>query len=174
MSGPLSQPNISHAWVEDASTTTSSSYAYLYAYWTVPPAPSTNDGRTVFLFPGMEDYQDVVTIIQPVLGWNSDYRSAWGIASWNCCTSGITYESTPTRVNSGDTIYGYMIDTCPSGTLSCPTWDIVAVDVTLVTSSALLFTSSLGQTFNWAFAGVLEGSDRVKVFPVNNLRASVM
>ena len=150
------QPTISHAWVEYVSTTTSSSYGLMEAHWNVPPAPSTNDGQTVYLFPGMEDYNDVVTIIQPVLGWNSDYASAWGIASWNCCASGTVFEATPTQVNPGDTIWGYMFDTCASGTLSCPSWDIVTYDVTSGNYSELQNTSSQGQTFNWAFAAALE------------------
>jgi hypothetical protein len=152
----VTQPTIGHAWVEYAGTTTKTSYGYMYAYWSVPPAPSTNDGQTVYLFPGLEDYKDVVTIIQPVLGWNSDYASAWGIASWNCCASGTVFEAPPTRVNSGDTILGYMFDTCASGTLSCPSWDIVTLDVTSGNYSQLINTSSQGQTFNWAFAGALE------------------
>ena len=150
------QPTISHAWVEYAGTTTTTSFGYMYAEWNVPPAPSANNGQTVYLFPGMEDYKDVVTIIQPVLGWNSDYTSAWGIASWNCCKSGTVFEAAPARVNPGDTILGYMIDTCAAGTLSCPTWDIVTYDLTSGKYSELLNTSSQGQTFNWAFAGALE------------------
>lgn len=152
----VKQPTISHAWVEYASTTTSSSFGELVAEWNVPATPSANNGQTVYLFPGMEDYADVVTIIQPVLGWNSDYASAWGIASWNCCKSGTVFEATPARVNPGDTILGYMFDTCASGTLSCPTWDIVTYDLTNGHYSELLNTSSQGQTFNWAFAGALE------------------
>ena len=152
----VKDPSIGHAWVEYGSTTTSTSFSYLYAYWNVPPAPSTNDGQTIYLFPGMEDYADVVTIIQPVLGWNSDYASAWGIASWNCCVLGTVYEAPPTRVTSGDVILGYMFDTCASGTLSCPTWDIVTYDMDSGAYSELLNTSSFGQTFNWAFAGALE------------------
>ena len=82
---PGQPPTIGHAWVEYGSVQTDTSYAYLYGYWNVPPMPSTNHGQTVYLFPGMEDYKNVVTIIQPVLGWNADYSSAWSIASWNCC-----------------------------------------------------------------------------------------
>lgn len=152
----VKDPSISHAWVEYASTTTTASYGYLYAYWNVPPAPTTNDGQTIYMFPGMEDYADVVTIIQPVLGWNSDFASAWGIASWNCCVSGTVYEAPAKRVNSGDVILGYMFDACASGTLSCATWDIVTYDFNLDVASELLNTSSFGQTFNWAFAGALE------------------
>jgi len=152
----VDQPTISHAWVEYAGTTTTSSYGFMYAYWNVPPAPSTNDGQTVYLFNGLEDYSDVVTIIQPVLGWNSDYGSAWGIASWNCCVTGTVFEATPAPVNSGDLILGYMFDTCAAGTKSCSSWDIVTYDVTTGGESELLNTSSFGQTFNWAFGGVLE------------------
>lgn len=152
----VKEPTISHAWVEYSSTTTSTSFGELVAEWNVPPAPTANNGQTVYLFPGMEDYLDVVTIIQPVLGWNSDFPSAWGIASWNCCKSGTVFEAPPARVNPGDTILGYMFHTCASGTLSCPTWDIVTYDLTLGRYSELLNTSSQGQTFNWAFAGALE------------------
>jgi len=94
-----------------------------------PPAPASNNGQTLYFFPGLEDIDDVVTIIQPILGWNSDYASAWGIASWNCCVSGTTYEAKPQRVSSGDTILGYMFDTCAAGMLSCTSWDIVTSDL---------------------------------------------
>jgi hypothetical protein len=153
---PMKKPSISHAWLEYSSVTTSSSFGELIAEWTVPPAPSANNGQTVYLFPGMEDYKDVVTIIQPVMGWNSDFASAWGIASWNCCASGTVFEATPVRINSGDTILGAMWDTCAAGTLSCPTWDILTWDLTSDKWSEMLNTSSQGQTFNWAFAGALE------------------
>jgi hypothetical protein len=152
----VKKPTIGHAWVESSYTTTSSSYGELYAYWTVPSAPSTDNGQTVFLFPGMEDYNDVVTIIQPVLGWNADYASAWGIASWNCCASGTVFEATPAPVKSGDTIAGYMWQTCGAGRVSCASWDILTEDRTSGRYSELLNTSSQGQTFNWAFAAALE------------------
>ncbi|HLX83221.1 MAG TPA: hypothetical protein VKR59_04955 [Terriglobales bacterium] len=149
-------PFIGHSWIEYASVTTTTSFGYLYAEWTVPPTPTSNDGQTVYFFPGVEDINDVVTIIQPVLGWNSDYASAWGIASWNCCESGTTYEATPEPVSSGDTILGYMFDTCAAGTKTCTSWDIVTWDLQNGKFSELLNTSNFGQTFNWAFAGALE------------------
>ena len=152
----LANPDISHAWVEYASDTTKSAYGQLYAEWSVPPTPASKDGQTLFYFPGMEDIDDVVTIIQPVLGWNSDYASSWGIASWNCCESGTTYEATPQRVNPGDTILGYMVANCPAGTKTCDSWDIVTLDLQNGLSSELPDTSNFGQTFNWAFGGVME------------------
>ena len=150
------EPNISHAWVEYASITTGAAFGQIYSEWDVPPAPTNNDGQTVYLFNGLEDINDVVTIIQPVLGWNSDYASAWGIASWNCCENGTVVEATPAPVNPGDHLEGYVFDTCASGTKTCPTWDIVIVDVSNGNFSELLNTSNFGQTFNWAFGGVLE------------------
>jgi hypothetical protein len=145
----VKKPDISHA-------TTTSAYGFMYGFWNVPPAPTTNDGQTVYLFNGMEDIDDVVSIVQPVLGWNSDYASAWGIASWNCCVSGNVNEAAPTPVSSGDLIYGYMFDTCRAGTKTCSSWDIVTWDLTNRNFSELIDTSSYGQTFNWAFGGVLE------------------
>jgi hypothetical protein len=138
-------PSIGHSWIEYASITTTSAFSQIYSEWDVPPAPSTNDGQTVYLFNGLEDYKDVVTIIQPVLGWNSDYASAWGIASWNCCESGTVVEAPPAPVNSGDHLEGYVFDNCAPGTKTCSSWDIVILDVTNGNFSQLLDTSNFGR-----------------------------
>ena len=151
----IKNPDISHAWIEYASVVDvqGKSYGYLYAEWPVPPTPTANDGQTLYYFPGVEDIDDVVTIIQPVLGWNSDYASAWGIASWNCCESGTTYEATPQQVSSGDTIYGVI--GCATAQ-PCTSWYISTFDYQNGKQSYFSNTPSYGQTFNWAFAGVLE------------------
>jgi hypothetical protein len=148
-------PTITHHWIEYAGVKTTSAYHSISSEWNVPPAPSKNDGQTVYLFNGLEDYSDVDTILQPVLGWNSDYGSAWGIASWNCCTTGTVYEGPPAPVNSGDLILGYTVATC-TGTTTCSSWDVYTFDQTNGNSSELLLTSNFGQAFNWAFGGVLE------------------
>jgi hypothetical protein len=149
-------PTIGHSWIEDSNVTTSSSYGEITATWAVPPSPTGNDSQTVYFFPGLEDINDIVSIIQPVLGWNADYKDAWGIASWNCCVSGTTWESSPVRVNSSDTILGTVRSTCSPGVLTCPTWNITTNDVTLGKSTTLSNSPNEGQTFNWAFAGALE------------------
>jgi hypothetical protein len=149
-------PNISHSWIIATNvTTTTSSFGWVSAFWNVPPAPASNDGQTVFFFPGLESTPDVVEIVQPVLGWNSDFASAWGIASWNCCVSGTTYEATPYRVSPGDTIYGYVNALCSGGTLSCDSWRIVTSDLENGTQSGMTATTDK-VTWNWAFSGVLE------------------
>ena len=145
-----------NGWVESASVTTSTSYGEIIATWTVPPAPISKVEQIVYFFPGMEDSNNVVSIIQPVLGWNSFFGEVWSIASWNCCLSGTADYSTPLPVNAGDTIQGTVESTCSAGTESCPTWNITTEDVTSGASTTLSNSPSDGQTFNWAFAGVLE------------------
>jgi len=145
-----------NGWVETANTTTATSYGALTATWMVPPGPTSNDGQTLYFFPGLEDINDVVSIIQPVLGWNADFGGAWSIASWNCCPNGITVESSPVHVNPGHEIKGTIRDTCSAGTLSCSKWEVTSEDVSTGHSTKLSNTPSEGQTFNWAFAGVME------------------
>jgi hypothetical protein len=152
----IKDPNISHSWIVSESVTTSSSYGFLSAQWNVPPPPASNNGQVLYYFPGLEDINDVVTILQPVLGWNSDYASAWGIASWNCCVKGTSYEATPQPVKPGDTILGYLHNTCSAGIRICASWDVVTWDLHSGNYSELLNTSNFRQTFNWAFGGVLE------------------
>jgi hypothetical protein len=142
--------------MEAVYTETTTSYGEMTAEWKVPLAPTARDGQVIFFFPGMQDYNGVKTIIQPVLGWNSDYPDAWGLASWNCCTNGTVYESRPVPTAPGHIIFGEMKDTCKANTLSCSSWDIVTRDTDTGATSELIDTSSQGQTFNWGFAGVLE------------------
>ena len=81
-------PTIGHSWIASESTTTNTSYGEILADWYVPSLPLSNDNQTLYFFPGLED-TSVISIIQPVLGWNADFPNGWGIASWNCCISGI-------------------------------------------------------------------------------------
>lgn len=160
-------PSISHAWLEDFGTTISGEVGYLYATWTVPPAPTSNDGQILYFFPGLEDIDDVVSILQPVLAWNDDSSNpyapvnAWSIASWNCCITGPSgyadaFESQQVTVNVGDTIAGEILSDCSSGTSGCEGWDVFAFDFTSDQYTELANAYADGQAFNWAFAGVLE------------------
>jgi hypothetical protein len=73
------------------------------------------------------------------------------------------------RVEAGDLIFGAVWNQCAPGTLSCATWDVYTGDLTTKQSTLLNRTSSDGQTFNWAFAGVLEVYDisRCADYPSN-------
>jgi hypothetical protein len=149
-------PYIGHSWMEAVQIETGSSYGEITSEFKVPDAPTSHDGQTIYFFPGMQDTNDVATIIQPVLGWNAYYTIEWGIASWNCCAKGTTYYSTPEPTEPGHVIYGEMKNTCSAGTLSCSKWDITTKDLTSGAHTELKNSSSQHQTFNWGFANVLE------------------
>jgi hypothetical protein len=150
-------PTISHAWVEYADATTTTAYGNLTGIWPVPPDPTSNDGQTLYFFTGLEDENDVVTILQPVLGWNAfSNLTAWSLASWNCCPDGDEIYSTPFAVSVGDTILGSISMTCSAGTETCSEWNVSAEDETSAKTTILKDTSNYGQTFNWAFGAVLE------------------
>jgi len=159
------------SWIVNASTTTNTSYGELDATWTVPVAPSSKDGQTIFFFPGMQDNSKNDLILQPVLGWNADFANAWGIASWNCCAQGTVVESSALPVSAGDTITGTMKSTCSAGVLSCGSWNVITTDVTTNKATTLPLTSSQGETFNWAFSGVLEvyNVNQCSDYPPDNL-----
>jgi hypothetical protein len=142
-----------NGWVEEASTTTSSSFAGISAQWTVPLAPYTNHGQVIYFFPGLESYSIHNNILQPVLEW---YQGVWYIASWNCCVTGAVNEGPVVVVHSGDSIYGSIFQTCAGGTVSCSTWNINITDQASGKGSSLSYTSSRGESYNWALAGVLE------------------
>jgi len=59
------------------------------------------------------------------------------------------------KTATGHQVFGAMQYTCPAGTKECGSWDIVTTDVATGESTQLNNTSSFGQSFNEAFAGVL-------------------
>ena len=99
-SGPL---EISWSWIEAGQVIASTPYNGVAATWTVPQTPHSNDGQTLYFFPGlMHTEADPELIIQPVLGWGDGQPAGpWNISSWNCCPSGMTWSSTPVTVTSG-------------------------------------------------------------------------
>lgn len=75
--------------------------------WTVPPAPSTNSGQTIFLFNGIEN---ATMIYQPVLQWGPSAAGGgnfWTVASWFADGSGgPAFHSPLRRVNAGTVLVG--------------------------------------------------------------------
>jgi hypothetical protein len=145
-----------NGWVESASmvaTAPNESFSAIVALWAVPPAPKNDDGQTLFYFPGLEDINNTVSILQPVLQWSG---GQWVVANWNCCLNNITTESTPILVHPRDEIVGSIDSDCKPGKLSCATWTIFSLDLHNGKSTTLKETPSDGQIFNWAFGGVME------------------
>ena len=164
---------VTNGWVEDISVTTGTAYGKITASWKTPPAPTTNDGQTLFFFPGFEDIDDVISIVQPVLQWGPSGAGGgayWAAASWNCCISGIADYSTLIAVNAGDTMLGSISSTCAAGSTSCATWNILSEDKTTSAKTSLSKTPSDGQVWNWAFGGVMEVYNVVQCadYPANS------
>jgi hypothetical protein len=144
-------PETYNGYLQLVSATLSSGTNELTADMTVPPNPTSQSGQTLYFFPGLQDAQDVVSILQPVLAWDGYSANNWTIASWNCCKSGTTYVGNNVVVKSGDLIYGTMVNT------SGQNWTITATDETNTKlASATLNTKGYSQVFNWVFAGALE------------------
>ncbi|HEV3106568.1 MAG TPA: hypothetical protein VGZ01_12870 [Trinickia sp.] len=144
-----------NGWLEASWYHGSAPFGGVNAKWLVPSPPASDVGQVLYYFPGLEDYEHVVTILQPVLAWNGFNDHAWSIASWNCCISGNVNYSYPVAVATGDMIAGAITGDCPAAQV-CSRWDIVTADTTRATQSVLRRTSNNGQRFDWAFAGVLE------------------
>ncbi len=161
-------------WLESVSATTSKSFYKISATWPVPPSPKSNDGQCDYFFPGFEDINDVISIVQPVMQWGGGcYISGgafWLIASWNCCINGDTWYSTPVDVNVGDTILGTISPTCKPGKDYCATWNVVSEDKTTGKKTTLAKTPADGQIWNWAFGAVSEdyGVVQCSDFPNNS------
>jgi len=167
-------PLVINGWLESVSVTTANSYGKITATWTVPPSPTSNDGQCDYFFPGFEDINNVISILQPVMQWGPGcYISGganWLIASWNCCISGTNWYSSPIDVNVGDKIQGTITPTCKPGQNYCATWNVVSKDVTTGKKTTLAKTPADGQIWNWAFGAVTEdyGVVQCSDFPDNS------
>jgi hypothetical protein len=149
--GATHMPDTYNGYLQLVSATLASGTNELIATMTVPGNPTNKSGQTLYFFPGLEDASHVVTILQPVLGWDGYGANNWTIASWNCCKSGTTYVGNNVVVQPGDVILGTMIHTTGQN------WTVTAVDQTRTTlPAAILSTKSYSQVFNWVFAGALE------------------
>ena len=163
-----------NGWLESVSATTRTAYGKISATWPVPPSPTSDDGQCLYFFPGFEDINNVISIVQPVLQWGSGcYISGgafWLIASWNCCVNGDTWHSTPLDVSVGDKILGTIAPNCKKGKKYCPTWNIVSKDVTTGKKTTLAKTPAHTQIWNWAFGAVSEdyGVVQCSDFPNNS------
>jgi hypothetical protein len=164
---PATGPLPCSPWIECAETiaanTNSVSYGKLTATWTVPSEPTSKDGQDVAFFPGFEQTVGPTTVLQPVLAWNAS-QGGWYIEGENCCPEGNDFHGLIKTVKPLDKIQGQVQQTCSAGTISCPTWHVVVVDVTSGVKSSLPSDegTSDGHTFDWAFAGAVEVAGLVK------------
>jgi hypothetical protein len=102
-------PAFGSGWISYADWTnnTGNPVSSFSTTWTVPPAPSTSSGQTIFLFSGIQNSN---MIYQPVLQWGKSQAGGgayWAVASWYADGSGgQAHYSSLTRVNVGDNLVG--------------------------------------------------------------------
>jgi hypothetical protein len=94
---------------------------YFTTTWVVPPAPSSDDGQTVYLFNGLQPSTGTTWILQPVLQWGPSAEGGgayWAIGNWYVPPngSGLTaHQTSLIRVSPGDVLQGVMVLTAQSG-----------------------------------------------------------
>jgi len=155
--GEVSPPIIS-GWLESVSATTTGAYSKLSSSWVVPPEPTTDNGQLLYFFPGFEDINNVISILQPVMQWGVGFAGGgpyWTAASWNCCVNGDTFHSPLINLNVGDKIVGTISSTCGPAH-DCPTWNVVTKDQTTGEKTTLARTRAHGQVWTWVFGAVAE------------------
>jgi hypothetical protein len=107
-------PALGSGWITYAywNNGTGNSINNFVTTWTVPQDPRSNDGQTIFLFNGIQNYGANFGILQPVLQWG--YSAAgggayWSIASWYVTTSGQAFHTDLVQVKPGQSLTGQMI-----------------------------------------------------------------
>ncbi|MGI0078162.1 MAG: hypothetical protein ACRECH_00875 [Nitrososphaerales archaeon] len=122
------------SWVEDA-TFNEYYFTGFSAQWNVPAPPSSYGNQIIYLFPGLEPiFGD--SIIQPVLQWgSSSYGSGqyYVMADWYFSILSGAYHTPFIKVNSGDTIGGFMAESSGPGS----SWTVGFADVTTQKGNAM-------------------------------------
>ena len=110
--GPIpSLPDI--GWIENSQWRNGGTDPIIYfsTTWVVPPAPSSSDSQTVFLFNGMQP-DSAAHILQPVLQWGPSFAGGgnfWSITNWYADgQGGAAVTHAPVQVNPGDVLQGVM------------------------------------------------------------------
>lgn len=103
---------------------TAQSLAAFEAKWTVPVAPATANGQTIYLFNGLQDANGT-HIVQPVLQWGRSpakgSTNAWGLASfWVGRANDLMFTTHWVAVEPGTIVTGRMtLDAQDNGLVSC-------------------------------------------------------
>jgi hypothetical protein len=109
---PLASGWITYTYWTNTATTP---ITYFSTTWTVPPAPSTNNGQTIFLFNGLQNNS---YILQPVLQWGPSAAGGgnyWALANWYVGSDGSAVYSNLVRVNPGTVLTGIMTQVGTTG-----------------------------------------------------------
>lgn len=105
-------PGLGQGWITYAAWMNNSGHPItsFRTTWVVPPPPTTSNGQTVFLFPGIDPANYNNAILQPVLQWGVSHIGGgpyWTVSSWYVDNvNGGAHYSDLIGVNTGDTLVG--------------------------------------------------------------------
>jgi hypothetical protein len=110
----VSASGLGTGWIADSYWNDGNSASPVTSFsttWTVPPAPASRDGQTIFLFNGQQwQVGSSVAILQPVLQWGVSSAGGgnyWSVACWYVTGSTAMY-SPLVSVNTGQSLTGVM------------------------------------------------------------------
>lgn len=157
VSGKVQRPAL-NGWVENtwADASPGGFWKEIAADWTVPPAPTSNLNKIIYLFPSLTStWGGSGEIIQPVLqyGGNGEFGgNYWVMSSWYVYPNG-GHHSAVKNVFPGDQLHGYVLYNHSTGPKT-QFYDIYSGDVTRGTSTLLSINTN--GPFKSAQGGVLE------------------
>lgn len=113
-------PALGSGWIAYAywNNGTGNSITSFTTTWTVPPVPVSQDGQTIFLFNGIQNYGNNFGILQPVLQYGGSAAGGgayWSVANWYVTSGGNAFYTPLVQVNANDTLVGVMSLTGSSG-----------------------------------------------------------
>lgn len=154
------QPPGFNGWIESSKAQASPGtfWKSIQAQWRVPPAPTSNLNKIIYLFPSLQNLQSAnQEIIQPVLqyGGNGAFGgNYWVISSWYVYSNGERH-STPKVVNVGERLWGQIIYEYP-GTQGTVHYSITTASLDRPSQSTKLTAMRTNGPFNEVNGGVLE------------------
>ncbi len=152
---PPVKPGLGSGWITDSLFTNASGQPYYFfsTVWTVPPAPATQSGQTIFLFNAwMDSGQN--DILQPVLQWGPSQagsHNAWAVACWFVDSSGNAFFHDTVPVNPGETLVGILFLTGQAGgtfSYTCFFQGIANTELVINNISQLVVASETLECYN--------------------------
>lgn len=159
LDSPAAAPELD-GWVESGQAVLPAPIISLSAEWQVPKTPREHTATSEFaLFPGLQQAENVVSILQPCVSWNYYFsRNIWVIQS-DIFTEDLfdpMFSGDIHQPYEGDDIVGIMNGAACDSSGSCATWTIETLDKTTGEASKLTTNPPLHQIFDWAFGVALE------------------
>ena len=168
-------PNLGSGWISYGywNNETGSSLTSFRSAWTVPQAPSTDSGQTIFLFNGIQNYGNNYGILQPVLQWGPSAAgggSYWSIASWYVTSGGGAFHTELVQADEEDVLIGLMTLTGQTGTgfnYRCEFQGIGGTTLNIANIAELLWCNETLEAYGIQVCSDYPATDFTRFWPTN-------